>query len=404
MCAACHWGRGGGFRRWGSAGIQAASREGPAGWSKIKPGATQPSDSVVARGCLRTISACRSEGLRGDPVMRHDGLTRSPSGLSERRTGFSPPELGSPTAPVVPPTGAVPYPLRVLLVACCRARPGAPAAAGRRPQVRLGLAVVHRLVGRVAGERPARRQPRPCPPASPRRRRRGVGRPRREHARARGRSAARRHRAAGRRRRPRPGAWRSRGDRRCRAPAGPAVGRPAARPGPGAARRARALVPRRGRVPRAVGARRRAAGGARARGARRPGRPRRGSGPRRPRRPGDESRARRVAARRRCRPGRRPARPGPRRRRRRGLPPPRRTGRTGRPARPAPRDPGWPSRSDAIDDVVAHLGVVHLHHLVDDAHVPRAAERGVFPGVIRDAVRRCADVVVAAVDDLAVAS
>ena len=42
--------------------------------------------------------------------MGHDGLTRSPSGLSERRTGFSPPELGSPTAPVVPPTGAVPCP------------------------------------------------------------------------------------------------------------------------------------------------------------------------------------------------------------------------------------------------------------------------------------------------------
>ena len=59
---------------------------------------------------------------------------------------------------------------------------------------------------------------------------------------------------------------------------------------------------------------------------------------------------------------------------------------------------------DAIDDVVAHLGVVHLHHLVDDGHVPRAAERGVFPGVNRDAVRRCADVVVEAVDDPAVAS
>ena len=59
---------------------------------------------------------------------------------------------------------------------------------------------------------------------------------------------------------------------------------------------------------------------------------------------------------------------------------------------------------DVVDDVVAHLGVAHLHHLVDDAHVPRAAERGVFPGVVRDAVRRCADVVVAAVDEAEVAS
>ena len=59
---------------------------------------------------------------------------------------------------------------------------------------------------------------------------------------------------------------------------------------------------------------------------------------------------------------------------------------------------------DVIDDVVAHLGVAHLHHLADDGHVPRAAERGVFPGVVRDAVRRCADAVVEAVDDAAVAS
>ncbi len=61
-------------------------------------------------GFLRAIWTCLSEGLRGESFMGHDGLTRSPSGLSERRTGFSPPELGSPTAPVVPPTGAVPCP------------------------------------------------------------------------------------------------------------------------------------------------------------------------------------------------------------------------------------------------------------------------------------------------------
>lgn len=59
---------------------------------------------------------------------------------------------------------------------------------------------------------------------------------------------------------------------------------------------------------------------------------------------------------------------------------------------------------DVVDEVVAHLGVAHLHHLADDTHVPRDAERGLFPGTGRDAVRRCADAVVAAVDSLAVAS
>ncbi len=46
-----------------------------------------------------------------------------------------------------------------------------------------------------------------------------------------------------------------------------------------------------------------------------------------------------------------------------------------------------------LDDVVAHLGVGHLHHLPDDPQVVRAAERGTFPGAARDAVRRCADAV-----------
>ena len=59
---------------------------------------------------------------------------------------------------------------------------------------------------------------------------------------------------------------------------------------------------------------------------------------------------------------------------------------------------------EVVDDVVAHLGVGHLHHLADDARVPRDAERGLFPGVARDAVRRCADSVVGAVDGLAEAS
>ena len=59
---------------------------------------------------------------------------------------------------------------------------------------------------------------------------------------------------------------------------------------------------------------------------------------------------------------------------------------------------------DVVDEVVAHLGVAHLHHLPDDPHVPRDAERGLFPGTGRDAVRRCADAVVAVVDGVAVAS
>ena len=51
-----------------------------------------------------------------------------------------------------------------------------------------------------------------------------------------------------------------------------------------------------------------------------------------------------------------------------------------------------------LDDVVAHLGVVHLHHLPDDPRVVRAAERGTFPGASRDAVRRSADAVLEAAD------
>ena len=65
---------------------------------------------------------------------------------------------------------------------------------------------------------------------------------------------------------------------------------------------------------------------------------------------------------------------------------------------------GGRAGSDVVDEVVAHLGVAHLHHLPDDPHVPRDAERGLFPGTGRDAVRRCADAVVAAVDAIAEAS
>lgn len=65
---------------------------------------------------------------------------------------------------------------------------------------------------------------------------------------------------------------------------------------------------------------------------------------------------------------------------------------------------GGRAGDDIVDEVVAHLGVGHLHHLPDDPRVPRDAERGLFPGTGRDAVRRCADAVVAAVDAVPVAS
>lgn len=64
---------------------------------------------------------------------------------------------------------------------------------------------------------------------------------------------------------------------------------------------------------------------------------------------------------------------------------------------------GRPS-GDVLDDVVAHLGVAHLHHLGDDARVARDAEHGLWPGTGRDALRRAADAVAGAVDALAEAS
>lgn len=60
--------------------------------------------------------------------------------------------------------------------------------------------------------------------------------------------------------------------------------------------------------------------------------------------------------------------------------------------------------AEVVDDVVAHLGVAHLHHLRDDPCVARDAERGFFPGVARDAVRRCADAVVGVLPRAAAAS
>ncbi|WP_377640195.1 hypothetical protein [Oryzobacter terrae] len=75
----------------------------------------------------------------------------------------------------------------------------------------------------------------------------------------------------------------------------------------------------------------------------------------------------------------------------------------------ATRDPdlflvtrGGRAATDVLDDVAAHLGVRHLHHLRDDEGVARDAERGLFPGVSRDAMRRCADEVVAALGGVGV--
>ena len=65
---------------------------------------------------------------------------------------------------------------------------------------------------------------------------------------------------------------------------------------------------------------------------------------------------------------------------------------------------GGRAPGDVLDDVVAHLGAPHLHHLPTDDRVRRDAERGLFPGVSRDAVRRCADAVVRALDEVAEAS
>lgn len=59
---------------------------------------------------------------------------------------------------------------------------------------------------------------------------------------------------------------------------------------------------------------------------------------------------------------------------------------------------------EVVDDIEAHLGVPHLHHLPDDPRVPRSAERGVWPGAGRDAVRTAADAVVEAVHALGAVS
>jgi septum formation inhibitor-activating ATPase MinD len=65
---------------------------------------------------------------------------------------------------------------------------------------------------------------------------------------------------------------------------------------------------------------------------------------------------------------------------------------------------GGRAEADVVDDVVAHLGIAHLAHLADDDRVPRDAERGLWPGTGRDAVRRVADAVVELVDARAEAS
>ncbi len=64
---------------------------------------------------------------------------------------------------------------------------------------------------------------------------------------------------------------------------------------------------------------------------------------------------------------------------------------------------GRPGR-DVLDDVVAHLGIAHLCHLPDDPRVLRDAERGLWPGTGRDAVRRAADAVLGVVESTEEAS
>ncbi|MGL5908667.1 MAG: hypothetical protein ACRCZP_01615, partial [Phycicoccus sp.] len=59
---------------------------------------------------------------------------------------------------------------------------------------------------------------------------------------------------------------------------------------------------------------------------------------------------------------------------------------------------GGRPNGDVLADVAEHLGVVHVHHLSDDARVVRDAERGSWPGTGRDAVRRAADTLVEAYD------
>jgi hypothetical protein len=60
--------------------------------------------------------------------------------------------------------------------------------------------------------------------------------------------------------------------------------------------------------------------------------------------------------------------------------------------------------NEVLDDVVAHLGITPLGHVADDPRVPRDAERGLWPGGGRDAVRRAADTVVGVVDAVGAAS
>ena len=49
------------------------------------------------------LSIVLTKGLRRSPVVEHDMTTRSPSGLSERRTGFSPPGARLADGPGCPP-------------------------------------------------------------------------------------------------------------------------------------------------------------------------------------------------------------------------------------------------------------------------------------------------------------
>ena len=186
---------------------------------------------------------------------------------------------------------------------------------------------------------------------------------------------------------------------------GPAVGRPVPRPGPGAARRPGVDAARRGGLRRAVGPWRRTARGAGDGSARRRRLPRPGVGPGGARPAAQQSGASGCAVpggtgRR----GRRAAHARPGRCRCRGVAAPRRAGCLGPRARRAHRHPGRTGRVRRGRRGRRAPRRRPPAPPPDDPHVPRDAERGLFPGTGRDAVRRCADAVVAAVDAVAEAS
>ena len=347
--------------------------------------------------------------------MGHDVLTRSPSGLSERRTGFSPPELGSPTAPVVPPTGAVPCPLPGDLPRRAAGAGGALSTAlrlARGPSTGRdrGWPVVRRATRLGPCPFTPSRSPSSAPPAAsgPARWPWPSGDACRPPVRRRWSSTSTSPGVASRSL-PVSSTCPAGGGTTCEVCAGgfrPTSSCPPCRASRGA------------RCCRHVAAALRACPtGRSSTSSTRCSTPRRRwSSTCRPRAPCCRScwaAAPSSSWSWGCGPGHSPM-PTPASsacsaRRRMPVTPAHPDGGGGRGRGGAEPDlrlvtRGGRARAEVLDDVVAHLGLAHLHHLLDDVRVPRDAERGVFPGVARDAVRRCADVVVGAVDELAAAS